>query len=168
VWNLVSHPKGSNQSQGVLRTGVEENIWTYEKGSNRREGRKTYIMRSFISCTLNLLHIVRVINSRRTIWVEHVAYIKAMWNWYKILVENPQGKWPVARARHKWDNTEIDLRRMGCEMDSNGPGLGPKIGSCTPLGSTRQGTLWPAEQLWTFQARVWSWYKFKAEEIFKA
>jgi hypothetical protein len=35
-------------------------------------------------------------------------------NAYKILVENPEGKRPLGRPRHKWvDNIKMDLRKSG-------------------------------------------------------
>jgi hypothetical protein len=38
-------------------------------------------------------------------------------NTYKILVENPEGKRPLGRRRHRWeDNIRMDLRELGWEV----------------------------------------------------
>jgi hypothetical protein len=37
-------------------------------------------------------------------------------NAYKILVRKPEGKGPLGRPRHRWqDNTKMDLREIGWE-----------------------------------------------------
>jgi hypothetical protein len=34
---------------------------------------------------------------------------------YRVLVGNPEGKRPLGRPRHRWeDHTEIDLQEVGC------------------------------------------------------
>jgi hypothetical protein len=36
------------------------------------------------------------------------------WNAYRLLVENPEGKRPLGRPKHRWvDNIKIDLREIG-------------------------------------------------------
>jgi hypothetical protein len=43
--------------------------------------------------------------------VEYVACIREMRNVYNILVRKPEGKRPLGRPRHKWeDNIRIGLR----------------------------------------------------------
>jgi hypothetical protein len=57
-----------------------------------------------------LPNIVWVIKSRRMRWVEHVACMGGMRNAYKILGRKPEGKRPVRRPRHRWeDNIRMDL-----------------------------------------------------------
>jgi hypothetical protein len=35
---------------------------------------------------------------------------------YRILVEKPEGKSPLGRPRHRWeDNIKMDLQEVGCE-----------------------------------------------------
>jgi hypothetical protein len=59
-------------------------------------------------------NIVRVIKSRRMRWEGHVA---CMWEGrgvYSILVGRPEGKRPLGRSRHRWeDNINMDLRETG-------------------------------------------------------
>jgi hypothetical protein len=44
----------------------------------------------------------------------YVACMGEMRNAYKILVGRPEGKKPLRRPRHKWeDNIRIDLREIG-------------------------------------------------------
>jgi hypothetical protein len=57
--------------------------------------------------------IIRIIKSRRMKWAGHVARIEEK-NKYKILVGTPEGKGPLGRLRHRWeDNIEMDLREIG-------------------------------------------------------
>jgi hypothetical protein len=59
-------------------------------------------------------NIIRVIISKRMRWVRHVADIGEMRNRYKILVGKPEGKRPLGRRRHRWeDNIRMDLRELG-------------------------------------------------------
>jgi hypothetical protein len=72
-------------------------------------------MRSFINLYASP-NIIRVIKSRRTRWVGHVARMGEMRNAYNIMVGKPEGKRPLGRHRHKWeDNIRTDLREIGCE-----------------------------------------------------
>jgi hypothetical protein len=57
--------------------------------------------------------IVRVIKSRRMRWAGHVACMGEM-NAYKILVGKPEGRRPLGRPRHRWeDNIKMDLGEIG-------------------------------------------------------
>jgi hypothetical protein len=57
--------------------------------------------------------IVRVIKARRMRWVGHVAClgeVRAAYN----LVGRPEGRRPLGRPRHRWeDNIKMDLREIG-------------------------------------------------------
>jgi len=56
-------------------------------------------------------NIIRVIKSRRMIWVGHVVHMGEMKNAYKILVGKSKGKKPPRRPRHRWeDNIRLYLR----------------------------------------------------------
>jgi hypothetical protein len=58
------------------------------------------------------LNLVRVIKSRRMRCVGHVAHMGEGRGVYRVLVGRPEGKRPLRRHRHKWeDNIKIDLRR---------------------------------------------------------
>jgi hypothetical protein len=62
----------------------------------------------------SLPSIIRIIKSRRMRWAGHVACIGENKNAYRILVGKPEGKRPLGRPRHRWeDNIQMDLRVMG-------------------------------------------------------
>jgi hypothetical protein len=48
-------------------------------------------------------NIIRIINSRRIRWAEHVARMKEVKNRYKILVGGPEEKRPIGRPRRRWE-----------------------------------------------------------------
>jgi hypothetical protein len=58
---------------------------------------------------------MRVIKSRRMRWVGHVVQMGEERGVYRILVGKPEGKRPLGRRRHRWeDNIRIDLQEVGC------------------------------------------------------
>jgi hypothetical protein len=58
--------------------------------------------------------IVRVIKARRIRWARHVARMEEVRGAYNILVGRPEGRRPLGRSRHRWeDNIEMDLREIG-------------------------------------------------------
>jgi hypothetical protein len=60
-------------------------------------------------------NIVRGIKSRRMRWVGHVACMGERRGVYRVLVGNPEGKRPLERPRHRWeDDIKIDLQEVGC------------------------------------------------------
>jgi hypothetical protein len=57
-----------------------------------------------------------MIKSRRMSWVGHVARIGKGRGVHKVLVGRPEGKRPVGRLRHRWeDNIKLDLRKIGID-----------------------------------------------------
>jgi hypothetical protein len=50
------------------------------------------------------LNIIRVVKSRRIRWVGDVAFMGEIRNAYKILVRKPEGKSPLGRPKHKWED----------------------------------------------------------------
>jgi len=59
---------------------------------------------------------VRVINSRRTRWVVHVARVGEWTGVCRVMVGKPEGKRPLGRPRRRWeDNIKMDLQEAGCE-----------------------------------------------------
>jgi hypothetical protein len=59
--------------------------------------------------------IVRAIKSRRMRWVGHVARMGGRRVVYRVLVGKPEGKRPLGRPRHRWeDNIKTDLQVVGC------------------------------------------------------
>jgi hypothetical protein len=58
--------------------------------------------------------IIRVIESRRMRWAEHVARKGEGRGAYRILVGRPEGRRPLRRPRRRWDdNIKMDLQEMG-------------------------------------------------------
>jgi hypothetical protein len=49
-------------------------------------------------------NVIRVIQSRRMRWVVHVACVGEMREVYNILIGKHEGKRPVGRHRHRWEN----------------------------------------------------------------
>jgi hypothetical protein len=45
-----------------------------------------------------------MIKSRRMKWVGHVEERGEKWNAYRILVGKPEGKTPLGKPRHRWDD----------------------------------------------------------------
>ena len=50
---------------------------------------------------------------RRMRWVWHVACMKEKKNAYKILVRKPEGKRPIERPTHTWEDIKVDLKDKG-------------------------------------------------------
>jgi len=60
-------------------------------------------------------NIFRVIISRRIRWAGHVAHMGESRGVYRILVGKPEGKRPLGRPRHSWeDNIKMDIQEVGC------------------------------------------------------
>jgi hypothetical protein len=60
-------------------------------------------------------NIIRIIKSRRMRWAGHVAGMREKRGVYRILVGRPEGKRPVGRHRHRWeDNIKMNLEDVGC------------------------------------------------------
>ena len=49
-------------------------------------------------------NIIQVIKSRIIIWVQHAAHMVEKRGAYKVLVGKPEGKRPLGRPRHRWEN----------------------------------------------------------------
>jgi hypothetical protein len=60
-------------------------------------------------------YIVQVIKLRRMSWVEHVSRMGERRGVYRVLVGKPEGKRPLWRTRHRWeDNIKMDLQNVEC------------------------------------------------------
>jgi len=56
-----------------------------------------------------------VIKSRGVRWAGHVAHMGERRGVYKVLVGKPEGKRPLGKPRHRWeDNIKMDLQEVGC------------------------------------------------------
>ena len=61
----------------------------------------------------SLPNIVRVVKSRRMKWAGHVARMGKWRGVHRVLVGKPEGKRPLGRPRHRWeDNIKMDLREV--------------------------------------------------------
>ena len=48
-------------------------------------------------------------------WTGHVACVGEGRGTYRVLVGKPEGKRPLGRPRHRWeDNIKMDLQEVGC------------------------------------------------------
>jgi hypothetical protein len=48
-------------------------------------------------------------------WAGHVARIGESRGIYRVLVGKPEGKRPLGRPRHRWEeNIKMDLQEVGC------------------------------------------------------
>jgi hypothetical protein len=62
-------------------------------------------------------NIIKVIKSRRMKWAGHAACMGKMRNAYKVLVGKSEGKRPLRRPRHIWeDNISMNFRDIGWEV----------------------------------------------------
>ena len=53
--------------------------------------------------------------SRRVRWAGHVARMGERRGVYGVLVKKPEGKKPLGRPRHRWeDNIKVDLQEVRC------------------------------------------------------
>jgi hypothetical protein len=58
--------------------------------------------------------IIMQVKSRRMRWAGHVARMGEEKKVYKVLVGKPEGKRPLERPRHRWeDEVRMDLREIG-------------------------------------------------------
>jgi hypothetical protein len=59
-------------------------------------------------------NIIRVIKLRTLRWAGHVARMGEERGAYRILLGRPEGRRPLGRPRHRWeDNIKMDIREVG-------------------------------------------------------
>jgi hypothetical protein len=64
----------------------------------------------------SLPNIVRVIKTRRMRWAGHVARMWEERGVYRVSVGRPEGKRPLGRPRHRWENNiKMYLREIGID-----------------------------------------------------
>jgi len=77
-----------------------------------REWRKLH--NEDLSDLYSLPNIVRVVKSRRMRWPGRVERMGEGRGVYRVLVGKPEGKRPMGRPRHSWENNiKMDLREVG-------------------------------------------------------
>jgi hypothetical protein len=63
-------------------------------------------------------NIVPVIKPKRIMWARNAARIGERRGVYRVLVGKPQGKRPLGRPRHRWENNiKMALQEVGWGMD---------------------------------------------------
>ena len=66
-----------------------------------------------LSDMYSLPNIVRVVKSRRMRWARYVACMGEGKGVHRVLVGKPEGKRPLGRPRHRWeDNIKMDLQEV--------------------------------------------------------
>jgi hypothetical protein len=81
-------------------------------GSKRNEvgGEWTKLCNKELYALYSSPDIIWVIKSRKLRWAGHVAYMGERRGAYTVLVGKPEGRRPLGRPRHKWEeNIKIDL-----------------------------------------------------------
>jgi hypothetical protein len=61
----------------------------------------------------SLPNIVQVVKSRRMRWAGHVEQMGEEKGVHRVLVGKPEGKRPLARPRHRWEDIRMDLQEVG-------------------------------------------------------
>jgi hypothetical protein len=85
-------------------------------GPNRNEmtGEWRKLLNEELHNLYSSLDIIRQVKSRRMRWEGHVARMGEERKVYKVLVGKPEGKTPLGRPRHRWeDGIRMDLREIG-------------------------------------------------------
>jgi hypothetical protein len=104
-----------------LTLGEEHRLQVFENRVLRKIfGPKTEVggwWRKLRNDDLHILYsspnFVRVIKSRRMRWAGHVACMGEGRGVFRVLVGRPEGKRPLGRPRHRWeDNIKMGLREM--------------------------------------------------------
>ena len=95
----------------VFENRVLRRIFGPKRDEVMREWRKLHNEELNVYCSPN---IVRGIKSRIR-WVGHVERMGEWRGVYRVLVGKPEGKRPLGRPRHRWeDDIKMDLQEVGC------------------------------------------------------
>jgi len=108
LWSLIQREE---RRLRVFENRVLRRIFGPKRDEVTAEWRKLHNEElNDLYCSQN---IVRVIKSRRMRWAGHVARIGEGKDVYRVLVGKPEGKRPLGRPRHRWeDNIKMDLQEV--------------------------------------------------------
>ena len=95
----------------MFENRVLRRVFGPERDEVTGEWRKLY--NEELSDLYSLPNIVRVVKSRRMRWAGHVARVGEGRGVHRVLVGEPEGKRPLWRPRHRWDNIKMDLQKAG-------------------------------------------------------
>ena len=98
----------------VFKYRVPRRIFGPRKDEVTRECRK--LRNEELNDLYSSPNTLRVIQSRRMRWANHVARIRERRGVYRVLVGKPEGKRPLRRPRRRWEgNIKKDHQEVGCE-----------------------------------------------------
>jgi hypothetical protein len=97
----------------VFEKRVQRRIFVPKRDQETEEWRKLHDEeRNDLHCSPNIIVIIK---SRIMSWEGHVAYMGERRGLYRVLVGIPEGKKPLGRPKHGWeDNIKMDLQEVGC------------------------------------------------------
>ena len=95
----------------VFENRVLRRIFGHKRGEETGEWRKLH--NEELNDLYSSPNVVRVIKARRMKWVGHVVHMGERRGIYRVLVGRPEGKRPLGRRRHRWeDNMKMDLHKV--------------------------------------------------------
>ena len=96
----------------VFENGVLRRILGFKRDGITGEWRKVH--KEELNSLYSSTNIVLLIKSRIMRWAGHVARMEEGRGVHKVLVGKPEGKSPLGRPRHRWeDNIKMDLEEVG-------------------------------------------------------
>ena len=109
--NLVTH-KTEEHRLKVFENRVLRRIIGPKRDEVTEEWRKLH--NEELNDLYSSPNIGRAIKSRRMRWVRHVAHMGEGRGMYRVLEGKPEGKSPLGRPRHRWEDNKMDFQEMGC------------------------------------------------------
>jgi hypothetical protein len=114
VTKQITKPRTCTESL-VIRLREEQRLRALENSVLRRiSGEWRRLHNEELNDLYSSPNIGWVIKSRKTIWAGHVARMGEKRGTYRILVGRPEGRRPLHRPRHRWeDNIKMNLQEVG-------------------------------------------------------